>query len=258
MKRRMTVGALMKKLQKLVDQGHARARIAIGRDTFEELDNTSVNCMNAINIELVDYHKTTRSGEVMLKMLFRRYKALLTEADTQVGKEAIVPNAPPDVCRAFSASIALDQYLMLDDHTMTEFAKACLRCGDLVMSTLARGLLERKLFKAVDVTDAGSPNVAKFYEKAKDIVATKSGLPVEFFFDSDTPSDTAYKLYNPDASKPATQIYVHSADGKQHELSRLSENVANLTKPYKLIRYYFPENVQELIRSEAVPLLFKE
>ncbi|NCX55781.1 MAG: hypothetical protein EBW87_01070 [Burkholderiaceae bacterium] len=50
----MTVGALLKKLQKLVDQGHSRAHIGVGRDTFEELDNDSVNCMNAINIELVD------------------------------------------------------------------------------------------------------------------------------------------------------------------------------------------------------------
>lgn len=206
----------------------------------------------------VYYHKTTRSGEVMLKMLFRRYKALLKDADGNAAKQAIVPYAPPAVCSAFSTGIALDEYLTLDDHTMTEFAKACMRCNDTVMSTLAKGLLERKLFKAVDVTDAWSPNVAKFYEKAKEIVATKSGLPVEFFFESDTPSDTAYKLYNPDASKPATQIYVEGGGGKQQELSRLSENVANLTKPYRLNRYYFPENVQEAILLDAVPLLFKE
>ena len=206
----------------------------------------------------VYYHKTTRAGEVMLKKLFRRYKALMEGADSDAAKTAIVPNAPSAVCRAFSSNIALDEYLLLDDHTMTEFAKACTQCSDNVMATLARGLLERKLFKAVDVTEAGSPNVARFYEKAKGIVETQSGLPVDYFFDSDTPSDTAYKVYNPDASKPATQIYIEGADGRQQELSRVSENVANLTKPYKLIRYYFPDNVRDSILADAVPLLFKE
>lgn len=53
MKRRLTVGALLKKLQKLVDQGHARCRIGVGRNTFEELDDDSVNIMNSHGVELL-------------------------------------------------------------------------------------------------------------------------------------------------------------------------------------------------------------
>jgi HD superfamily phosphohydrolase len=206
----------------------------------------------------VYYHKTTRAAEVMLRMLLRRYKELLGKAESDREKLALVPGAPPAMAMAFSTKLGLAEYLMLDDHTMTEFAKACRRCDDSVLSTLAAGLLDRKLFKGVDVTDAESPKVAKFYERAKAIVAEKSGLPVDYSFDVDSPSDTPYKQYSPNVAKPATQIFVATADGTQSELFSLSENVRNLTKPFTLDRYYFPESVRDIIQTDAVPLLFKE
>lgn len=206
----------------------------------------------------VYYHKTTRSAEVMLKSLFRRYKELLDRKGGKTKKGNPVPDAPPAVQRAFSGKPALSDYLLLDDHTMTEFSKACSRCNDEVLPKLADGLLHRKLLKTYDVTDLAPTRIARFYERAKEIVAKESGLPVDYFFDADTPSDTPYKLYNPDAGKPATQIYIDSAGGGQKELSLISENVKNLTKPFAFVRYYFPECVRDIIQSDAVPLLFKD
>ena len=145
---------------------------------------------------------------------------------------------------------------MLDDHTMTEFAKACCVCQDSVLKFLANGLLNRKLFKAIDVTAASSHKVANFQERAKQIVSKAYGSDEDFFV-VDTPSDTAYKPYDPDAEKPATQIFIETPRGQQ-ELSRISENVQNLGKRYTLTRYYFPESVRDGIQSVADTLLFKE
>lgn len=205
----------------------------------------------------VYYHKTTRAAEVMLRLLLRRYKELLDEAGNDDTRQRVVPNAPPAVWKAFSTTIGLEEYLLLDDHSLTEFAKACTICNDHILMELAAGLLHRRLFKAVDVTNDVAPGVVGFCEKAKEIIA-EAGLKVDYSFASDTPSDTAYKLYNPDAEKPATEIYVEKSNGKYEELSECSDSVKQLTKGYTLVRYYFPDKVRDKVRAEAVPLLIKE
>ncbi len=205
----------------------------------------------------VYYHKTTRAAEVMLRLLFRRFKERLTTESDSRGQMGIVPGAPPTVCGSFAGGIPLNEYLLLDDHSLTEFAKACTSSSDGVLSELAAGLLHRRLFKATDVTDELSPRVAEFSEKAKEIIRA-AGLEAEFAFAHDAPSDTPYKLYNPDAEKPATQIYVETSSGKHRELSQESDSVRQLTKEYTLVRYYFPASVREGIRAEAEPLLFRE
>jgi len=207
----------------------------------------------------VYYHKTTRSAEVMLKMLFQRYNELLSEFDSNDdARFSVVPDVPPAVCRAFSSEIALEDFLMLDAHTMTEFAKACSRSSDAIMTRLASGVLDRRLYKGMDVSSANLHAVADFQECAKKIVAEQFGEPDEYLLGVDSPSDTAYKPYNPDAETPATQIYISNPSGKQVELSQCSDNVKNLTKKYTMTRYYFPEAVREEILEKAAPCLIKE
>ena len=99
--------------------------------------------------------------------------------------------------------------------------------------------------------------IGNFTNKAKELIAATS-FDVDFAFEDDAPSDTAYKLYNPDAEKPATQIYIEAAGHGQVELSQLSESVRQLTKKYTLVRYYYPAEVREQIRTMAEPLLNKE
>src|SRR5690606_20120853 len=90
----------------------------------------------------VYFHKTTRAAEVMLRLLLRRYKKLIDQyADDEEKQNAIVPDAPLSAVRAFRGQIELAEYLLLDDHTLTEFAKACTRCDDKVLRGLAEGLL---------------------------------------------------------------------------------------------------------------------
>ena len=164
----------------------------------------------------VYFHKTTRSAEVMLRLLLRRYKKLLADAGTEERRRNVVADVPPATVRAFSGEIGLDEYLSLDDHSLTEFAKACVKSTDNILAELAEGLLHRRLYKATDVTDTVADHVqgiVNFTNKAKELIAA-AGFNVDFAFEDDAPSDTAYKLYNPDAEKPATQIYIE-ASGRQ-------------------------------------------
>ena len=205
----------------------------------------------------VYFHKTTRAAEVMLRLLLKRYKKLIDEADNAGDQQTIVPDAPPAAVRAFRGNIELQEYLLLDDHTLTEFAKACTKCEDEILQRLAEGLLHRRLFKATDVTETLSTKVVQFSDKAKSVIAA-AGYDTDFAFDSDAPSDTPYKIYNPDAEKPATQIYIESPDGGQVELCQRSDAVKELAKKYTLVRYYYPAETRDQIRREAEPLLVKE
>src|SRR5262249_49734705 len=95
----------------------------------------------------VYFHKTTRAAEVMLELLFRRFKEVLQSIDT----DRRVVSAPPDLAAAFSGQMSFTRYLMLDDHKVTEFLKACAACDDESLKRLGLGLLNRRLFKALEV-----------------------------------------------------------------------------------------------------------
>ena len=69
----------------------------------------------------VYFHKTTGAGEVMLRLLFKRLKELLDATPRKAARLKVVPGISDSLLCAFSGTISLDDYLMLDDHTITEF-----------------------------------------------------------------------------------------------------------------------------------------
>jgi HD superfamily phosphohydrolase len=215
----------------------------------------------------VYFHKTTRAAEVMLKMIFRRLKALIDKiagenpAKTR-GKvrivsamEKIAPGIPPGVVRAFSGNIGLDEYLCLDDFALNEFFKACAGSQDKYLQELGSGLLNRRLYKGIDLTDIG-PGLGDFAVKATDFLKSR-GADTDYELGNDTPADTPYKPYDPDQEKPAAQIYVEDGSGKVVEISTISDPVRTLQKKYQLVRYYFPERYRTEIQAIATPLMKK-
>jgi hypothetical protein len=202
----------------------------------------------------VYFHKTTRAGEVMLRLLFKRYKRLLDEAASPDAKQKVVSNAPPHVFRAFAGGadrMTLAEYLSLDDHSITEFLKCCLMASDKQLQQLAGGLLYRNLFKATDATHAESAAVGAYNHAAIERVR-ELGLDPDFAFYYDSPSDTPYKPYDPDAENPATQIYVEThAGGGQQELGTVLDAVQQLKRRYSLLRYYYPSEIRGEMEAVA-------
>ena len=102
----------------------------------------------------VYFHKTSRAAEVMLRLIFKRFKQFVDLEGPTADVQALVPGMPESVLTAFSGRPPLAVYLALDDHAMTELFKACARGNDPLLKELGAGLLNRKLYKAVDVTFA--------------------------------------------------------------------------------------------------------
>ena len=117
----------------------------------------------------VYFHKTTRAAEVMLKLLFQHYTALLAGKSFEDATR-ILPDAPKEVVKAFSSKPELRDYLALDDHSISQFCKACEHSEDVVLSRFGSGLLHRKYMKAIDATDCGPDAVMQFSIKASDLL----------------------------------------------------------------------------------------
>lgn len=196
----------------------------------------------------VYFHKTSRAAEVMLKLLFRRIKERLTAGQS-------CEEVSPVLTDAFSGQIGLTRYLQIDDHTITEMMKSCTLSADPVVRHLAEGLLNRRLYKALDVT--GPRELARFatFDAAVRQRQAELGLDPRYAFIEDSASDTPYEPYHPDVERPAQQIFVEDAAGRIVEISTLSEALGQLRKTYTVIRTYVPEDFRgELLRIAAETL----
>ena len=162
-----------------------------------------------------------------------------------------MPGAPEWMLSAFSGRLPLAGYLALDDHAMTEFLKACARGADPLLEELGDGLLNRKLYKAIDVTFASPRAVADFEAAAIDRIRGL-GLDPAYAIVGDSPKDTPYKPYDPaDDQRQADQIFVEGPAGSSQEISRASRSIDTLQKEYSLSRFYFPGRIRDVVASVA-------
>jgi HD superfamily phosphohydrolase len=199
----------------------------------------------------VYFHKTSRSAEVMLKLLFRRFKEV-------IGTEGIVRSVSPAIIEAFTGQMSLTRYLQFDDHTITELFKGCVGSGDGILVRLADGLLNRRLYKAIDVTAQAATQdwsrILAFDARVRERMA-RCGLDPRYCFAEDSASDTPYEPYQPDAEKPTRQIYVENGAGQVVEISMLSDALVQLRKTWTVLRYYVPAEFRDELRRIAAETL---
>ncbi|MGL4555157.1 MAG: HD domain-containing protein [Gemmataceae bacterium] len=196
----------------------------------------------------VYFHKTSRAAEVMLKLLFRRVREVI-DAD----RERLV--LPDTIAAAFSGQMSLISYLDIDDHSVSEMMKSCARSADKTLAGLASGLLNRRLYKSVDVSGLVAEQQLGRIMAFRDAMAAKLralGLEPGYAFVEDSASDTPYEPYEPDDERPSRQILVEASDGRIVEISHLSDALLQLRKTYTVMRYYAPAELRdEMIKALA-------
>lgn len=195
----------------------------------------------------VYYHKATRAGEVMLRLLLDTYTRAIDATHTLEERRAVVPGAPEEVVSAFSGAMSLEQYLELDDYVMNVFFRRCASCSNPVLAELGAGLLNRRLWKCRDLTHLQSNRLAGLISAVR-LWLRDEGEPDSLFQD-DTPGDTPYKPYDPPARPDQGEemeklIWLQKPDGELGELSGQLDTIAELTERYLLVRYYFPERLR--------------
>ncbi|MFQ3591594.1 MAG: HD domain-containing protein [Gemmataceae bacterium] len=192
----------------------------------------------------VYFHKTSRAAEVMLKLFFRRYREIQdAQRDPLSGEEGLE--------RAISGQMCLKSYLEIDDHSIIQLLKSASRHTDPTLAKLARGLLDRKLFKCVDVSSMVAQQQVNKIIRFKEIMLARLqslNLDPSYHFVEDTASDTPYEPYEPDTERPARQILVESDAGRIVEISQQSEALRQLSKTYTVMRYYAPAELRDEMR----------
>lgn len=189
----------------------------------------------------VYFHKTSRAAEMMLMLLFRRLKELM-------GQNEDLPEVPALLRNAFTGQLSLMSYLDMDDHTITQLLKTCAHSRDGILQELSAGLLNRQLYKGLDLTglmpDLEISQLVGFSRQATERL-TRRGREPAYHFVEDSPSDTPYAPYHPDAAAPSRQIFVETATGRIVEISQLSDAVIQLRKKYTMFRYYVPADFRD-------------
>jgi hypothetical protein len=182
----------------------------------------------------------------MLKLLFRRLKELIdAEGRTKVAKH-YVRNLPVSLLNAFAGRLNLENYLLLDDATVNEFFKCACQSSDPVLKDLGIGILNRKLYKAADITGFEFERKQAFTKQVANHLKSLGKAP-DYCFVEDSASDTPYKLYDPGSGKVSKVIYVEDPRSTIVEISRISDPVKQLIQKSTSLRYYFPEDVRQFV-----------
>ncbi|GAK47368.1 metal-dependent phosphohydrolase, HD family [Secundilactobacillus oryzae JCM 18671] len=190
------------------------------------------------------FHPVSRAMEVILAHLLQRAKELYTSDSPEAAKLN-----PYLLMPFFHNEFDLDDYLLLDDATMTTYFAQWRSAHDSVLRDLAVRFLDRKPLKSVAFDDETEPLIPKLVE-----LITKAGFDATYYTAINNSYDLPYDAYDPNLKKPMTQIELMQKDGSLVELSTVSSLVSAITGKFSGDqRFFFPREML-LPDSEMIEL----
>ena len=164
----------------------------------------------------VYFHPVSRSMEVILDHLLMRAKWLY-QHPSQYQPEFM----PRLLMPFFNGHYDLNDYLTLDDGVLTTYFIHWMNSSDKILSDLAQRFINRRPFKSA-VYDQ---QTRFMLPKLRELIAT-AGFDVDYYTAVDSSYKLPYDTYNPQDSKPQTQIELIYPNGELTELSQVSTLVA--------------------------------
>lgn len=202
----------------------------------------------------VYFHHTTRAAEVMVEKLLRRAREIRARVPGFEGLQALLD-------AEFSAARQgdLQPYLELDDSVLWAAMHIWSRHEDPVLADLATRLLNRKIFRAIDVSNRDERRVLMEQLQER---ASGHGLHADYYVAEDLAGSSGYKsLYASladrsgvaapsDLSYPNENIFMFDDAGRAHELARVSFIVqAVRERPVSIARVFAPEELTHGLRG---------
>ena len=147
----------------------------------------------------VYFHKVVRSAEGMTKLALQRARDLVLRGhvgEDLHGPSLAVPPGSGVVAKVLTNDrMTAAEFRELDDVSVMGCFKAWAGSGDAILADLCRGLLDRRLFKTIDLTavaaDHGPAAVEEAVARAGSAVADAGGDPLYSLF-YDNPSNAPY------------------------------------------------------------------
>lgn len=186
-------------------------------------------------------HKTTRSAEKMLTALLKKVAQLI--AQKKVSKTGL-PAEHPLVHYFKTKTPSLEHYLMLDDMVVWGALSFLRYASDPFISDLAGRLLDRKLYKCVDIGKRLSDSDMQLKLKFKQVLKSNTeqfqiGEDLLLFIDE--PKASGYTWYDWDSESALKKIFVSDAErGENIDIGDHSKLVQSL-KQEAFYRIYVPD-----------------
>ncbi len=205
----------------------------------------------------VYFHKVVRSGEGMLRLALQRARRLAIQGRLDW------PTTDDGFYKALVGQrLTIAEFAMLDDTSvLASFKKWVASSEDATLAALCRGLLFRKLFKTVDISQEHEPDrIDRAIEAAAKAVSAAGGDPAyDLFYDQ--ANDTPYEIFNADGAASGSEILVIDAGGTLRPFATMSPfvSVLNLQLLYRRIHVAAPykpavlEAVRGVIDERSLP-----
>jgi HD superfamily phosphohydrolase len=185
----------------------------------------------------VYFHKVVRSAEGMLKLALRRAKRLAVQ------DRLAWPPRESGVFRALLGQrMSMTEFVDLDDVSLTQCFKIWgASSEDPTLARLCTGLLYRRLYKSIDVTN--SAESGQIFTRAAQAVLDAGGDPeYDLFFDE--PIDTPYAI---DPAKLEKGIKVLMPDGGLKDIAEISPMTEALNRQLGFRRIHYDVRFRDAV-----------
>jgi HD superfamily phosphohydrolase len=192
----------------------------------------------------VYFHKVVRSAEGMLKLALQRARRLAVQDRLPwPGREHVVLKA------LVGMEMPVEEFIDMDDVSLLQCFKAWTTGDDEVLGRLCRGLLDRKLYKTIELPlEWEAAKAAAALAEAVDEVRKLGGDPdYDLFYDE--PTNTPYEAFGEEDPSGAAEIYVRLSDQSTARLTDCSSFARALIGKLSFRRIHIWDNWRDAVVS---------
>lgn len=201
----------------------------------------------------VYFHKTVTSAEAMLMAVLER------AADLAAGGG--VPGVPPATPLGKLLTrqpLDIQEFLSLDDAVLLSAMNLWQSGGDDVLRDLSHRLLNRRIFKAVEIAATEEEDLifGSRVTAARELLE-RHGLDFRYYLRFSRSSDTPYRPYSTRGSHATIWIEDENNPGNLVDVDVVSPTIRAFTEsPYTIHRAFFPDTAGGMpIRGEMTAIL---
>lgn len=199
----------------------------------------------------VYYHRKNLAARTLLAKLIRRARFIMNTRE-----EPISYIDEPTKKWLSGEELDVQDYLHLDDVQLTYHFKMWLRDKDPILSDLSSRFLNRRLFKAIRISQMDK-KLAREIEGEARRLTKEANLDPDYYVGIESTGFRPYDYYRPEADNPQTNIMIRTDNVNIRELSTVSLAVDALVKgDYEANWLVYPDEISERISmiKELMPV----
>lgn len=191
-------------------------------------------------------HKAVRAAEMMLAAALARASDLFAAGADMGG--ALTPAVQKILA---GEPMTTEEFIELDDMDVWWVLKRWRHHEDATLSRLCAGLLDRDLYKTIDLDRDDPVLIARTIDRANE-VAKELGLEPRYTVLPDRAQDTPYKPYGSAEGAAGAHIPIIDRAGQAHPIEHRSDLIHLLgSDSYKIWRVCMPDEVRQEMRRRG-------